>query len=117
MKEIIRQHHLTNIDLLKETVEQIQKDFEEAGINITFSGDKETAYVELCDQIEPILLQLMQEDQNKLLNILYRIDVPEKKFSETIHKENGSISAVVELIVKRELQKVVLRHHFSNKKS
>ena len=48
--------------------------------------------------------------------LLYRVDINEKQLSTRLqeNKEEEYLSIVSELIIKRILQKVVLKKHFSN---
>lgn len=110
--------YLNRIDLLKETVEQIQKDFGESGFNIHFSGKPETAYQELVEQITPFIQKNLQSNYTYLMQVLYKIDIPEKHFKDALNKNPQSVSLqITELIIKRELQKVVIRNHYKKQSS
>ena len=102
--------YTNRIDLLKLTVEQIKKDFDLYGMEIHFSGDKNSAYEELTSQISPHIESLLNSNYEKFLNLLYRIDVPENKLLQIIMKSSDiRIQEISDLIIKRELQKVVIR--------
>ena len=102
------------IDLIKDTAEQIKKDFEIFSESITFSGNANTAYDELKSQIKPIISKLMSNNYERLLSILYRIDVNEKIISEEFYQRNNEepSSIITDLIIERELKKVVIRRYF-----
>ena len=104
------------IDLIKDTAEQIKKDFEIFSESITFSGNANTAYDELKSQIEPIISKLMNNNYERLLSVLYRIDVNEKSISEKIyHRYDEEPSSIItDLIIERELKKVLIRNYFKN---
>jgi len=53
----------------------------------------------------------LDHDLNKLLNALYRIDIPEKKVSEILHhSKQGEIALnMTHAIIEREKQKVITR--------
>ena len=108
------QAYITNIDILRQTVEQIKKDFDLFGMEIKFSGNNYDAYEELFNQIQPHIEQLIQKDYQRFMNILYRIDVNEQQLKQKLH-ENSSESTgeiISDLIIKRELQKVVIRNYY-----
>jgi len=110
--------YLDRIDLLNETVEQIKKDFGESGIIIHFSGNKQTAYQELTNQILPFIEQLLKSNYSHLMQVLYKIDVPEILFKNSFDEDPADApKKITELIVKRELQKVVIRNHFKKNSS
>ncbi len=105
------------LDLITETAQQIIKDFEMFGTDIKFSGNAYNAYEELFDQIEPYINKLITTNHQKFLGILYRIDISDEQIKKAVN-ENASepFSHIVsDLIIKRELQKVVIRNHYKKK--
>lgn len=62
-----------------------------------------------------LILQLLYSDFNRLLHILYRIDVEERKVKEAMIAEEPEIIAerISRLIIKRELQKAEIRFRYS----
>ena len=108
-------NYLNSLELLNETAQQIIKDFDIEGIEIKFSGNPDNAYDELFGQIEPHILRLLWENTRKLQQLLYRIDIPESKAAKALKGEPGKTppQLLTELIIKRELQKVVIRRYYS----
>lgn len=105
--------YTNHIDLLTLTVEQIKKDFDLYGMEIHFSGNENSAYEELTSQISPYIENLLNSNYEKFLSLLYRIDVPEKKLSQIImHSNDVKVLEISDLIIKRELQKVVIRTYY-----
>ncbi len=101
------------IEIIRDTAAQIIKDFEIAGEEISFSGNAETAYIELKSQIFPIVEKLLQSNFQKFLFLLYKIDVSENAIKK-ISSENKKKFAenVCELILERELKKVIIRKFY-----
>jgi hypothetical protein len=100
--------------MIRATADQIIKDFEMFGLEVRFSGNAYEAYEELFDQIEPHISRLVDQNRSKFLGILYRIDVSDDQLKKAI-AENSSepfSHIVTDLIIKRELQKVVIRSHY-----
>jgi hypothetical protein len=108
------QSYISNVDLLNETADQIIKDFGMFGLIVKFSGSRANAYDELFGQIQPHIEKSMNENYQKFMNILYRIDISEiqlkKKLSENTSESTSEV--ITELIIKRELQKVVIRNYY-----
>lgn len=106
--------YLNSLELLNETAEQIIKDFGIEGIEISLSGHPDSAYHELFSQIEPHILRLLWENTRKLQQLLYRIDIPETLATRALKGEPGKTppQMLTELIIKRELQKVVIRRYY-----
>ncbi len=108
--------YINRLDLIKETANQLIKDFDMFGMEIKFSGNAYNAYDELFEQIEPHINKFINSNQQKFLSILYRIDLSDDQIKKAV-AENSSepFSAIVsDLIIKRELQKVVIRNHYKN---
>jgi len=106
--------YLQKPELLQQTAEQLIKDFAMLGMEITFSGITITAYEELFNQVEPFMDKMLTRDRQKLFALLYRIDLSEIQI-EKATKQNPSTSfphLITDLILKRELQKVVIRNHY-----
>ena len=78
------------------------------GISISEDGDVAAFLEDLANKIEV----LWNEDPEKLLNTLYRLDVSESKLDIAMKRpKSGSMSRdVAELIVERELQKFKTRN-------
>lgn len=101
---------------IRETAKQIIKDFDVFNIEVTFSGRPETAYDELKHQLTTALSALLKTEISKVLSILYRIDVMEKKIKKAFLPEYSERRAELlsDLIIERELQKVVVRKMLSD---
>ena len=106
--------YFNNVDYLRETAKQISKDFELAGLPLTFSGEGSTAFNELLYALSPLLSELIEKNFSGLLNLLYRIDIHESKVALlSEHNDYGSLpEALADLIIRRELQKIVIRKHY-----
>lgn len=104
--------------LLKEVVAQINKDFRLQGFEVEFSGTGETAYQELSEQLKPVIEYMLENQTEKFWNLIYGIDLSETKVRHILFGNDENIDALQELtdlILKRELQKVVIRLHYSGK--
>ena len=106
--------YFNRLDLIKDTANQIIKDFDMFGMEVKFSGNVYNAYEELFEQIEPHIHQLINSNQQKFMGILYRIDLSDEQIKKAVHENSSeSFSSIVtDLIIKRELQKVVIRNHY-----
>ncbi len=104
--------YINRLEIIKQVAEQVIKDFEMFGLEVRFSGNPYDAYEELFDQVQPGLDKLLQTNQQKFLSILYRIDLSEEQVKKAVQANTSEpFSAIVtDLILKRELQKVVFRN-------
>jgi hypothetical protein len=104
-------------ELIIETAHQIQKDFGEFGLSITFSGNAASFYDELFSQMKVHVENLISESLSRFMHFLYRIDISEKQISlyEKEIQEASYSEVITELIIHRELKKVITRDFFRQK--
>jgi hypothetical protein len=105
-------------DLLEKVVEQVKKDFNCFSFEITFSNNDESPYQELYKQILPLIDELLNDDYPKLLAMLYRIDIDEEFLNRKLkeNEQSDTHEVITDLILKRELQKVIIREMYSSNK-
>ncbi|MGB3114986.1 MAG: hypothetical protein WBB11_02015, partial [Ferruginibacter sp.] len=63
--------------------------------------------------------QLMVNDFNRLLNLLYRIDVNEEKLKTSLKEfyDKDAADVIATLVIERQLQKILLREQYKAKGS
>jgi len=101
---------LESKDILRLLILQIRKDFETAGVPIKLLLSKKYRFDEL---IEALVDCLSSKSSSQLSNLLYRVDVSEKQLQEAMPTPGLDLRLFSEVIIKRELQKVVLRRIYS----
>ena len=101
---------LSQKDLLRNLILQIRKDFESAGIPIKLLLNKRYSFVELAQIISD---SFMQAGATAMFNLLYRVDVSEKQLKDGMPTPGIDPILVAELVIKRELQKVVLKKQYT----
>ena len=98
----------TKQKLYKMLIEQLEKDFNFSGIELTFR--KNCAPTSLVMALEKRLKQLINSDFAGYLNLLYRIDVSERDIRQTDGSDiDVLVNQVTFLILRREWQKVWMR--------
>jgi hypothetical protein len=105
-------------DIIEQTVQQIVKDFSMFGMDIFFSGNMTLVYNEIFRQLSGFMEMLIVHDFHKLLALLYQIDLNDQIIVEA-ENENPDIprhELMSELIIERELQKVVMRKYYKQNK-
>lgn len=107
----------SNLKVVKQTAQQVIKDFASFSIDISFPEDIHFAYDELFEQVNAVIHDLLQNNRELLLSLLYRIDLSEGSMKTARSAMNRDTEAVIisELILHRELQKVLIRNYFSAK--
>lgn len=108
--------YFNQLGLIKATADQIIKDFEMFGMEIRFSGNAYNAYEELFEQIEPHIRKLIDSNRSKFMGILYRIDLNDEQVKKAVNENSSEpfSEIITDLIIKRELQKVVIRNHYKS---
>ncbi len=106
--EIEKYRH--DLDVIRNTALQVAKDFEIYGVEISLPADELSAYEELKAQLIPVIEQLMCKNPEQLSQLLYRIDVNEKKSAAA-----SNAPELAHLILERELIKVITRKLLSER--
>ena len=88
------------------------------GMEIYFTGNVTLAYEEVYRQLSGFIETLIMHDFHKLLALLYQIDLNDETISKA-EDENPDFTRhelIAELIVFRELRKVVYRNYYKQQK-
>ena len=92
-------------NLYLQLIQQLNKDFHLTNLSVKFSP--ETTPVDLKKSLQGVLLQLITDQYDDYLNLMYRIDISE---NDLLKIEGDQLSVTIEqitfLILKREYQKV-----------
>ncbi len=92
-----------------------EKDFQLDKSYLNLKERKEIAYDEAFLMIMRVIEDLMAKDFNRLINILYRIDVSEVKLKEALAlSTDNPASIITKMILDRQLQKIELRKKYSS---
>jgi hypothetical protein len=105
-------------EIVKETAEQIMKDFGMFGVEITFSGNTANAYYELHQQLIDQVTVLLEKNYDLLLSVLYQIDITDRDIVKTERElpDYNHIEVLAHQIIVRDLKKVLLRRYFKSQK-
>lgn len=116
MADLQPEKYRHDLEVVRNTASQVIKDFELIGVQISFSGNPETAYQELLQQVTPALTHIYKNNPGTFKALLYRIDVDEKKFKDLERNEKGErfYSMLAVLIIEREFIKVLIRKLFTS---
>lgn len=83
----------------------------------TTDGDlfPEISTAAFTGKLEKYIHDLIQNDFQKLVSILYKVDVNEKKLKELLQKDENKKSEkiIAKLIIDRQMQKIITRRQFS----
>ena len=91
----------------QEQADLLQKD---AGLILSPQMSMEAIRIALADHVN----QLINTDFDRLVSLLYRIDVPEKKMRQLLDQQQGENAPllIADLIIERQLQKIESRKQF-----
>ena len=99
------------------TAEQVRKDFAMFGMEVRFSGNVQFAYDELFEQLKVYIDQLISDNYEKLMSLLYQIDLSPKELTkqDPDYQFETLSEIVTHKILERELKKVLIRTYFKEK--
>ena len=102
-----------------ELEKQIAETFEIDESLLPATQSQEEKFKAFRDLLIRRIEELAEKDMEKLLWILYRIDVNEKKLHRVLNEtppENFS-ATIADLIIERQMQKIESRKHFEGKET
>lgn len=101
-----------------EVSENISNVFNKFGLNLPLSPDDVENLNELRNYLTGKLKDMLDHNYNLLVNTLYRIDVNEEKLNELFGSKNRAYipSALADLIIERQLQKIHFRKKYKEGK-
>ncbi|MCC6370110.1 MAG: hypothetical protein IT236_03790 [Bacteroidia bacterium] len=114
MEELSVHSYLEKENLFNLFKAQLQKDFESSGIDTSFES-LPSEFEELKSTIIKTLQPLLRSGSSLINILLYRIDISELQ-QKNYQKQNQHLKyeeVLAELIIKRVLQKVILKNNFS----
>ncbi len=105
-------------EVIRLTIAQIQKDFGMFGIEVDFPVDMGMVYHDLFSELNYHISDLLSRNVQKLSALLYQIDLNEKSILSAweAHPEYTHSQVITELIIYRELKKVLFRSYYKNYK-
>ena len=115
MKEVIPiENQLSSRDLFDAFKLQLTKDFEQSNFPSDFIKDLPADYTRIHEKIVDELHRSETRADTNLMNLLYRIDISEGQLKKhlTNHPNENHLTTIAELIIKRVLQKVVIKEYY-----
>ena len=108
--------YLDQAEIVKETAEQIMKDFGMFGVEITFSGDTSQAYDELHNQLIDQITLLLERNYDLLLSVLYQVDITDREIARAERElpHYNHVEIIAHQVIVRDLKKVLLRRYFKS---
>lgn len=97
-----------------EIAEIISKDFDKAGVSSLLSKGDFDSLAELKKFLSKKIAKLLETNYEKLINILYRIDINEETLNELFSNRNREPipPRLADLIIERQLQKIHIRNMY-----
>jgi hypothetical protein len=109
------QQQIRSKDLFEAFKTQLAKDFAQCNYPVDFIATLEPDY----ERIHQLIVQALQSGEKKsdlnLMQLLYRVDIPEARLKKLLAESAGAshLNVIAELIIKRVLQKVVIRRYYA----
>lgn len=96
---------------------QLNKDFENCGLSGEFSSNLIPDYNLIIEVLTSVVEKINKSSSGKLNELLYRVDISEAQIKKAFNlNPDVSLNAIIAgLIIKRELQKIVIKEHFKSK--
>lgn len=115
--ELTIHDQLNSHDLFEAFKTQLAKDFEQSNFSSAFVGTLSPDFALIREQIVRELQRTEKHVDSNLMQLLYRVDIGEgqlKKYLGQSTNENH-LTSIAELIIKRVLQKVVIKKYYGRR--
>jgi hypothetical protein len=115
MEEVVKmEDYLNSKDLFDAFTLQLTKDFEQSNFPSDFIKDLPADYTRIHQKIVDELHRSETRADTNLMNLLYRIDISEAQLKKYLHEhaDKNHLSVIAGLIIKRVLQKVVIKKYY-----
>jgi hypothetical protein len=109
-------NQLSSKDLFGAFKTQLTKDFEQSEFSADFIETLEPSYNSIHEKIAFELQRNETKTNSYLSRLLNRIDISEVQLKKYLNEYKGEnrFNIIAELIIKRVLQKVVIKQHYKN---
>ncbi len=109
-------HSLEKPDLFEKFKTQLTIDFELCGLLDEAPQINSNNLNHVYSEVLNSIYKLEKNGANGLMNLLYRIDISETQINNAVrlNEDKGLQEVMAELIIKRILQKVILKEKYSN---
>jgi len=120
MSGLLKQEELEKYGLSKEVLlskfnAQLFRDFEMCSVDSYLKPIQDFSFEKVQQNIYSALKSISSSGAGKIHELIYRIDISDKQYAEAVSKnrERDNLDVLSELIIKRILQKVILKLLYS----
>ena len=108
--QLNRENHDHAYQMLYEALEAIPSTFHPSLALQILKREPKPAFNELQEALAAAILNLLQRDLNRLMQILYRVDVSETRVNQAFQSPFSEIPLLLaDLLIERQLQKLLIR--------
>ena len=113
--EIDSNYSLQRVDIFEKFKIQLQRDFELCGFLDIAPKLSSNNLEHIFNEVLKSVVIIEKKDSSSIQNLLYRIDITELQIKKeaSSHPEKNFQQILAELIIKRILQKVILKQQYS----
>ncbi len=108
--ERLNKVYFSNKTLYRELILQLKKDLQSCGINLKILLSRHYSFDDLSLLLHDCFMEI---GATAMFNLVYRVDISETQLAKGMNSPGIDPLKVAEMIIKRELQKVVLRNMYS----
>ncbi|MBT8195227.1 MAG: hypothetical protein HKO56_09010 [Bacteroidia bacterium] len=104
--------YYTNELIIKSTVIQLRKDLELDESELSIDKLNGSLFETLVKQIKVVIDDLLSRSFEQFSQCMYRVDISQKQLEKCMHEGNYNSTLIAEMVVKRCLQKVVIKEWY-----
>jgi hypothetical protein len=106
------EQYFINTEIMKALAAQVAKDLKLDPFEISLNEGDPSPYHQIQSLVLPVINELLRGQAQKLQQCIYQIDLAESVYKRSLQAEDPA-SALTDEIMKRLLQKVVIRKLYS----
>jgi len=112
-------NQLNSKELFEAFKAQLVRDFAQSNFPTDFVASLEPDYDRIHEKIVIEVQRSEGRSDINLMHLLYRVDISEAQLKRYLHesKDEKHFNVIAELIIKRELQKVVIKRYYKDQSS
>ena len=97
---------MNNNELIQPLIEKLYNDFSIDKSNLLVKKDYSEELKIIKEFLSKRIVQLMEKNQERFFNTLYRIDVHESKVAQILNTSQNIPDDLADLIIERQLQRI-----------
>ena len=104
--------YYSNENILRKTIIQLRKDLALSEEEFELTNTNQSLFEQLVNQVQRVIDDLLDSSFERFSQCMYRIDISEMQLEQCKTNNNYDSALISEMVIKRCLQKVVIKEWY-----